>query len=100
MLNLNDVKAPLYSQDGKGDAAIVHAKLFALGSGATWYVTEYDPKTNEAFGYVTGLQEDELGYISISELESLKYLGTVPRVERDLDWTPCTLGEVKAKVNA
>ena len=57
---------------------IVFAKLFnAYGSG-TWYLTEYDPENQIAFGYVEGLVEDlfcdEWGYISIEELADLKVL--------------------------
>lgn len=33
-------KYPLYSQDGKGNDAVVIAKFFLPGSGFTWYVTE------------------------------------------------------------
>lgn len=33
-------KYPMYSQDGKGNDAVVIAKFFLPGSGFTWYVTE------------------------------------------------------------
>ena len=62
---------------------IVIAKLFNPCGGGTWYLTEYDPKTRIAFGYVTGLAENEWGSISIQEMEELKLpfgLG----IERDL----------------
>ena len=99
MINLSDINSPLYSQDGKGDDKVIVAKLFALGSGATWYVTEFDPEDRLIFSYVTGLQEDEWGYASLEELESLKY-GPIPRIERDEYWTPITWGELKGKVGA
>ena len=44
---------PLYAQDGKGDNATVYAKFFCPWNSWTWYVTEYDPKTNECFGFVS-----------------------------------------------
>lgn len=75
---------PLYAQDGESDPMVV-AKLFdAYGSG-TWYLTEYDPAEQVAFGYVTGLAYDEWGYVSLKELEEIKHpaLG-VHRIERDL----------------
>jgi hypothetical protein len=62
----------LYAQDGKGDAAVVHVKLFDPCGGATWYLLEWDGQ-DEAFGYVTGLggcgaAEGEYGYVPLPEL--------------------------------
>ena len=37
-----------------------------------WYVMEYSPLQNLCFGYVIG-DENELGYFSLDELESLQY---------------------------
>lgn len=67
----------------------VPLKLFNPTGSGTWYITEYDPATGEAFGYVTGMGGDELGYISIPELASVTLhwgLG----IERDLHWDPKT----------
>ena len=64
---------PLYSQEKKSDPKVI-AKLFDPAGSATWYLTEYDPVEKIAFGYVTGLQVDEWGYTSITELESIKDL--------------------------
>jgi len=50
----------------------VIAKLFDPCSAATWFLTEYDPVERIAFGYVVGLQEDEFGYISLTEIEPSK----------------------------
>lgn len=76
-------KFPLYSQESRKDPLII-AKLFDAYGSATWYLTEYDPDKQIAFGYVTGLMEDELGYVSIEELEAIRHpsLG-VPRIEWD-----------------
>lgn len=57
----------LYTQDGKGDAALVHVKLFDPCGSATWYLLEWDG-LEEAYGYVTGLQCDEYGYVPLREL--------------------------------
>jgi hypothetical protein len=75
---------PLYSQDGKGMEANAHVKFF-LGSW-TWYATEFDGE-DTFFGYVEsglGLICDELGYFSLSELQSVRGQFGLP-VERD-DW--------------
>ena len=66
---------------------IVIAKFFYPMGSATWYATEYDPKSRVFFGYVSifGDWNDEWGYFSLAELESFtgKFgLG----IERDLWW--------------
>jgi len=91
----------LYAQDGKGEDAIVHLKLFNPCGAATWFITEYDPETRTAFGYADlhGARPDggaELGYVSLDELESIR-LPFGLKIERDLHWKPCTLAEAKAR---
>jgi len=82
----------LYSQDGKGYEATAIVKFFSPYSNWTWYATEFDG-VDTFFGLVDGF-EKELGYFSLSELESVTVFGGVPAVERDLYWTPRTLAEV------
>jgi hypothetical protein len=89
----------LYSQEREQDP-MVHVHLFALGSGASWYLTEYsaiapDGTPNLGFGLCTGVFEDELGYVSLDELESLKWCG-IPRVERDRNFEPRRLSALRA----
>lgn len=88
-----DTMPKTYEQDGKGDEATVHLHYF-LGA-SDWYITEKDMDggVDQAFGYacLNGDEEmAELGYISIAEI-------TRCGAELDLHWTPCTLGEVKAR---
>jgi hypothetical protein len=84
---------PLYSQENVKDP-IVYAKYFMPDSHWTWYVLEFDGK-DTFFGYVDG-DYQELGYFSLSELESIRGpLGL--EVERDLYWKPKPLSEVKKK---
>ena len=71
-----------------GDVAIrlePVVKLFVcVGGNATWLLTELDPETNIAFGLCDlGLGFPELGYVSLTELET--ELGW--RLERDRHWT-------------
>lgn len=77
------------------DNPVIIAMFFNPCGSQTWYAINYDELSNCCFGYVTGMFEDELGYFSIDELESL----TVPpfgmRIERDLYFKPCTLSEIK-----
>lgn len=89
----------LYSQDGQGYSAVVHAHYF-VGS-ADWLVSEYDPNEDIAFGWAClgDRQNAELGYVSLAELDSIQVpirvrvlpdndvrLAGFQRVERDADW--------------
>lgn len=78
----------LYEQDNKGLDAIAFAKFFLPDSNWTWYATEFDG-IDTFFGIVDGLVK-ELGYFSLSELESIRGpLGL--KVERDMYFVPVTL---------
>lgn len=88
---------PLYAQDGKGNDAIAYLKLFTPWSSWTWYVTEINLKTQECFGLVDGF-ERELGYFSLSELESIVGPGGL-KVERDLAFEPTPLCKLLQKLN-
>ena len=84
----------LLAQDGKGRDAIVYEHYFV--GGCDWYITEYDPETNVAFGWAELLPGcGELGYVDMTELESVLAQRMFP-VERELDWQPVTLREVLA----
>jgi len=80
-------KYPLYSQDGIKDPLVI-AKFFVWN--ITWYLTEYDKKSKNAFWYVTGLHEDEFWYIHVWELENIK-INNIWEVERDLYFTATSL---------
>ena len=84
---LNKLPA-LYANSEKGMAETkVIVKLFNPAGAGTWYITEYDPETKIAFGFVNlgDPEMAELGYISIQELEDLRLpfgLG----IERDINF--------------
>ena len=63
---------PLYSQDGKGKEAICRA-IFAIGS-ARWFILEGEREGDDTimFAIVTGLIEDEYGYVSLNELSEVE----------------------------
>ena len=85
---------PLYSQESKGGDAMAYTKYFISWNSWTWFVTEGAPEGDDFmfFGLVEGL-EKELGYFSLSELQSVRGpLGL--RVERDLYWQPKTLRQI------
>ena len=83
---------PLYSTENNKDPLVL-CKFFTPDSSWSWYVLEFD-KTNEIFfGYVCGF-ENELGYFSLKELESITgQLGL--HVERDLSFKPTKLSVIK-----
>ena len=84
---------PLYSQEYEDDPLVV-AKLFDPCGSASWFLLEYDPVEKIAFCWVQGLAEDELGYISLTEMESIKGpLGI--GIEQDLYFQQKRWSEVK-----
>lgn len=76
----------LYSQERRSDPT-VHLKFFFPAGNWTWFVTEGEPDGDDFifFGFVIG-HEEEWGYFSLSELESIDVHGL--RVERDLYFEP------------
>jgi hypothetical protein len=69
-VNPEDIKVPL--------------KLFNPTGIGTWYITEYDPDTEMAFGWCD-LGFPELGYVSLEELRNFKGLFGLG-IERDAWW--------------
>lgn len=85
---------PLYSQEDVADPMVV-VKFFDACGSWTWFVTEYDPVERLCFGLVHGFEE-ELGYFSLAELESVKGpLGL--GIERDLYFKPAPLSTFRTK---
>lgn len=76
----------LYGQDGADDP-IVHVHYFSCVNGWDWYLTEYDPRTGEAFGLVRGF-ETEWGYFSVREMERVNREKGFGVVERDEHFEP------------
>jgi hypothetical protein len=85
---------PLYANENNSLAeTMATVKFFTPWANWTWYATEFDGE-DTFFGLVNGF-EMELGYFSLSELESL--VGPVGlKVERDLGWTPRSVAEIQA----
>lgn len=90
----NEIKSKipkLYEQDSKGLNATAYVKFFTPDSNWTWYATEFDGE-DIFFGLVDGFVK-ELGYFSLSELESVKGPSGL-KIERDLYFEPTTLKEL------
>ena len=82
----------LYANEELGLEAKAQVKFFTPDAGWTWYASEFDGE-DTFFGFVIGF-EPELGYFSLSELESVRGPLGLP-IERDLHFEPKTLKELK-----
>jgi len=81
----------LYSQENVEDPLVI-VKFFCPWNQWTWYATEFDGK-DVFFGKVRG-HELELGYFSLSELQSVTGPGGL-KIERDLHFKPVPLSQCK-----
>ena len=79
---------PLYSGEELGLMAMALVKFFTPDSNWTWFASEFDGE-DLFFGLVDGL-EIELGYFSLSEMQSVCGPLGLP-IERDLHFNPKTL---------
>ena len=84
----------LYECEEQGLNALTQVKFFTPDSNWTWYASEFDGD-DIFFGLVSGL-EVELGYFSLSELQSVRGPLGLP-IERDLYYIPKTLQELMEK---
>ena len=93
---LGDTIPALYAHENVPDydSVLAPAKLFSPYSNWTWFITEWDAETGACFGLVEGF-ETEFGYFDLTELAEATVFGGVPAVERDLYWTPKTIGEIR-----
>lgn len=84
---------PLYSQENTPDPT-AHVKYFHPCSSFTWYAIEFDGK-DLFFGKVIShmCPGGELGYFSLSELQSIKVMGL--KIERDLYFQPKPLSQCR-----
>jgi hypothetical protein len=79
----------LYTQEAHDNLEIemvFYVKLFTPDSNWTWFIAEYDPEKEIAWGYVMGL-ENEYGTIDIKELKEVRGPFGLP-IERDISFDP------------
>ena len=95
----------MFAKTGSQEHLVLNAKIIAKFfnpcGAATWWTTEYDPKTRCFFGFATlgDPQDAELGSVSLDELHSVRVFGGLG-IERDVHYKPGvhTLAEVMAEV--
>jgi hypothetical protein len=68
------------------------AKLFTPWASWTWYIAEYDPATEIAYGFVQGF-ENEWGCFSLAELKEIKGPWGLT-IERDRHFAPKKFSEL------
>ena len=79
---IRDTLPDLYASEDTKDP-LCQVKLFTPDANWTWYIIELSQEDNSTcYGYVQGL-ENELGYFSLEEIESVRGALNLP-VERDL----------------
>lgn len=89
-------KIPPTGSNSNNKDPIIYLKLFCPWGSATWYIAELDSDQDYAFGYVTGLFEDEWGYVSLKELQAIQGPYGL-YIERDKWFTPTRFSELKLK---
>jgi len=82
----SDKMPALGSEDG-----MARVKLFNPTGAGSWFLSEYDPATRQAFG-VADILDREYGYIDMAELVAYRGRFGLP-IERDLSWEPRPLAE-------
>ena len=96
---IREMLPPLYAQESKGMEAVAYVRYFHPYGAGTWYATEFDGE-DTFFGWAC-IQEGELGYFSLSELESLEARingRTIPglqAIERDIYFAPKRLCDIR-----
>ena len=80
--------------DEQGDQALAQVKFFTPDAQWTWYAVEFDG-VDKFFGLAIGF-EIELGYFSLSELQSIRGPWGLA-IERDRHFMPQSIGELKTK---
>jgi Protein of unknown function (DUF2958) len=83
---------PLYNTEQTPDPT-AWVKFFTPDASWTWYATEFDGE-DTFFGLVQG-QDEELGYFSLSELQTLQL-----KVERDISFKPTPLSALRTAAAA
>ena len=79
--------------DGQEDPKVC-AHFFCCLNGWDWWMTEYDPETREAFGFVQGFA-NEWGYFSLAEMAELNRSKGFSVIERDGYFKPKPVSECR-----
>ena len=90
-------KIPNLYETENQEEKICYVKLFLPNSNWTWYIIEIDKSDyNTCYGLVDGF-EQELGYFSLSELETISDSFGL-KVELDRNFKPTKLSKIRASI--
>jgi len=88
------IPPPIGAQEGKGEATMIYTHYFI--GGCDWYISEMDPTSRRAFGFVDlGNGASEWGYIDLEELEAVLATPLNLPVERDLYFEPQPISKLR-----
>lgn len=87
-------KLPRIGETEYSEDPVAYVKLFNPCGIGTWFITEYDPEEKLAFGLVD-LNEVELGYFSLKEIEELRVPPFGLKIERDIHFKPTSISKIK-----
>ena len=89
----------LYTQEAHENPEkemVFYVKLFTPDSNWTWFIAEYDPEKEIAWGYVMG-HANEFGTIDIKELKEVRGPFGLP-IERDISFDPIKEKELMSEI--
>lgn len=85
----------LYTQNGKGDEAIVYVRLFDPCSSLAWLVLEWDGE-DDIYLFAVGCPHPEYGYESLEEIAHTRGRMGIG-IEIDTCFVPMSLGQAKSR---
>ncbi len=92
---IRDEIPPLYATEDQLEP-VAYVKLFIVNTNWTWLITELSIDEDICFGYVISpFCDGELGYFSLEELRTIGKGGLGLEVERDEQFKPTKLSEIK-----
>ena len=92
-----DIDQKLFEQYPKGsdlNNQMVVAKIFNPYGRGTWYLLNSDPEDPDYIWAITDLFEVEVGSVSRTDLESIKFKPFMLGLERDMYFTPVNAMEL------
>lgn len=100
-LILKSVEAKLEEQynDNEERDPVALVKIFNPAGGQTWYVFGWDG-CDTLYNLLHQPGGDSLGYASLNEMRSLRVMGGMLGLERDLHWKPMRLSEIREKLES
>ncbi|NQU63607.1 MAG: DUF2958 domain-containing protein [SAR324 cluster bacterium] len=78
------------SSQSEYDDPWVAARFYNPAGPGVWLLLDYNPETKMAYGFIIGLGYNGPGYISMRELEAIRFAGGF-KIKRDYNFEPAEL---------